>query len=100
MIIAIEIDAGVNGRLHDNPAWIRLVRVVPNLEVFSEAGRDLRESVFGRKHRREGTRTFNRMFSSCETLFGQHRREVSIACSMPRVKRFRHRAKAFAKPRS
>src|SRR5262249_3574687 len=45
MIVPIDIDAAVDGWMHDDARRIRLVRVVSNMKILSETGSNLREIV-------------------------------------------------------
>ena len=59
MVFTMEIDATIDRRLDDDPARVWLVRVVANLEILAEAGRDLRQVIPRCQHRREAARSFD-----------------------------------------
>src|SRR5689334_9735229 len=90
MKIAIEVDTSIDGRLNDNAAGIWLIRVISNLKVFSETGRDFREFVFRRLHWSKTARSFDGVFTCRETGLCQDSRQIAVSSGMSGMERLGH----------
>ena len=88
----------VDGRMVDDAARERLVGVDAQIEVVAEAGRDLRQVVRRRLHRREPARPLDAVLAGGESFLREQRRRVAVLRGAPGMKRLAHRAEHLAQP--
>src|SRR5678816_380194 len=99
MIVAIQIDAPVDRRMHDKTARIRFVGVVANLEIGAESIGNLGEVVLRRCYSGKSARTFNAALSSGEIRLGHYCARIAVLRRTPRMERLRHIAEHLPETR-
>src|SRR6266496_4483778 len=70
-VMPAQLEAGVDHRVHDHAAGIRLVGIAAELPAFAEPARDRREIRLFAQHARESALAFDRPLGGGEIIFGE-----------------------------